>query len=248
VPDSSSPGIFLSYRREDAAPYARLLQFQLRERFPGVQVFLDLDSIEAGLDFAEVIQEALDSCSVLVALIGRQWATLVDDRGIRRLENPDDLVRYEIQTALERAVRVIPVLVDGARAPQQQELPIELHKLARLNAFELSYRRFDYDASQLVELIRKVLAAASSTRFAVGQLIIGMVVKIITVGAFVSLPPDKIGFLHINQIRRAHAGKRIGSITDVMQIGENILVEVRGINDRGKISLAMHREAVDRDV
>ena len=68
----SSRGIFLSYRREDAAPYARLLQFQLRERIPDAPVFVDMDSIEPGLDFAEVIREAVDSCAVLVALIGRQ--------------------------------------------------------------------------------------------------------------------------------------------------------------------------------
>ena len=86
VPVVSAQGIFLSYRREDAAPYARLLQFQLRDRFPDVRVFMDLDSIEAGLDFAEVIREWVDSCAVLVALIGRQWATLADEQGRRRLE------------------------------------------------------------------------------------------------------------------------------------------------------------------
>src|SRR5271169_5778357 len=95
VPGLSSRGIFLSYRREDAAPYARLLQFQLSERIPDARVFMDLDSIEAGLDFAEVIEEAVDSCAVLVALIGRQWATLVDEEGQRRIDDPDDLVRFE---------------------------------------------------------------------------------------------------------------------------------------------------------
>src|SRR6516165_8465034 len=115
MPDSSSQGIFLSYRREDAAPYARLLQFQLDERFPKARVFMDLDSIEPGLDFAEVIEEAVGSCVVLVALIGRQWATLADKEGRRRLDNPGDFARFEIRTALERGVRVVPVLVDGAR-------------------------------------------------------------------------------------------------------------------------------------
>ena len=81
VPGSSSWGVFLSYRREDAAPYARLLKLQLRERLPGAQVFMDLDSIEPGLDFAEVIREAVGSCVVLVALIGRQWSTLTDEDG-----------------------------------------------------------------------------------------------------------------------------------------------------------------------
>jgi hypothetical protein len=95
---TSEAGIFLSYRREDAAPYARLLQFHSAERFPTTRVFLDLDSIEAGLDFAEVIRNALNSTALLVALIGRQWTSSVDEEGRRRLDNPGDYVRYEINS------------------------------------------------------------------------------------------------------------------------------------------------------
>ena len=126
----SSWGVFLSYRREDAAPYARLLQVQLSKLFPDARVFMDLDSIEAGLDFAEVIRKAVDSCAVLVAWIGRQWATLADEQGHPRLYNPNDFMRFEIQRALQRGVRVIPVLVDGARPLRQEQLPAELHELA----------------------------------------------------------------------------------------------------------------------
>lgn len=158
VPGLSSQGIFLSYRREDAAPYARLLQYFFSDRIPDVHVFMDLDSIEAGVDFAEAIREAIDSCAVLVALIGRQWATLADEEGHRRIDNPDDFVRFEVQAALERGVRLIPVLVDGARPLRQQQLPSELQKLARLNALELSYSRYQYDADRLLDLIRRVLA------------------------------------------------------------------------------------------
>jgi hypothetical protein len=160
VPGLSSGGIFLSYRRQDAAPYARLLQQQLGQRFPDVRVFMDLDSIEPGLPFVKVIQQALDSCTVLVALIGRQWATLTDEEGIRRLDDPDDYVRFEVKTALERGVRVIPVLVDEARPLRQQQLPSELHQLAQLNALELSYGRYDYDAGRLFDLLQRVLAAS----------------------------------------------------------------------------------------
>ena len=159
ISDSSSEGIFLSYRREDAAPYARLLQFQLRERFPNTRVFMDLDSIEAGLDFTEVIEQAVGSCAVLVALIGRQWATLANEEGHRWLDNTDDIVRVEIQTALQRGVRVIPVLVDGAKPLRQQELPAELQKLARLNALALSYDRYQSDADRLLDLIQRVFAS-----------------------------------------------------------------------------------------
>ena len=163
MPGSSSRGIFLSYRREDATPYARLLQYLLSERIPDARVFMDLDSIEAGLDFAEVIREAVESCTVLVALIGQQWATLADEQGRRRLDDPDDFVRFEVQTALERDVRVVPVLVDGAKPLRREQLPAELHKLARLNAFELSSGRYQYDADRLVDLIQRVLAAVPGT-------------------------------------------------------------------------------------
>jgi hypothetical protein len=163
LPVVSSGGIFLSYRREDTAPYARLLQSQLYERFPGVRVFMDLDSIEAGQDFAEVIRKEVDSCAVLVALIGRKWVTLTDEQGRRRLDDPDDLVRFEVQEALERKVRVVPVLVDGARPLRQEQLPAGLRKLARLNALELSYGRYEYDADRLFDLIQRELAAAPGT-------------------------------------------------------------------------------------
>jgi hypothetical protein len=164
APVVSPRGVFLSYRHQDAAPYARLLQSRLRERFPDVRVFMDLDSIEAGLDFAEVIGEAVDSCAVLMALIGRQWATLADEQGRRRLDDPDDWVRFEIRAALERGVRVIPVLVDGVKPLRQEQLPAELQKLARLNAVYLSYGRYEYDAARLLDLVQGVLAADAGSR------------------------------------------------------------------------------------
>jgi roadblock/LC7 domain-containing protein len=157
-------GIFLSYRRQDAAPYARLLQYQLSERFPDARVFMDMDSIEAGLDFAEVIRDAVDSSAVLVALIGRQWATVADEQGRRRLDDPGDYVRFEVQTALKRGVRVIPVLVDNARPLRQEQLPAELQKLARLNALELSYGRYQYDSGRLLDLIQRVLGTSPPGR------------------------------------------------------------------------------------
>jgi TIR domain len=154
-----SEGVFISYRREDAGPYARLLKVKLGQRFPDAEVFMDLDSIEAGLDFAEVIDSALQSCVILIALIGRDWLTITDEDGDRRLDNPDDYVRYEIRTALERCVRVIPVLVDGAKPLRQQQLPDDLGKLARLNALEMSYGRYEYDETRLMAIIQRVLAS-----------------------------------------------------------------------------------------
>jgi hypothetical protein len=156
-------GVFISYRREDAGPYAWLLKEHLSERFPNTPVFMDLESIEAGVDFAEAIKSAVDSCLVLIAVIGPKWLTITDEDGRRRLDNPDDYVRFEIHTALERCVRVIPVLIDGANALRQQQLPDGLQKLARLNALEMSYRRFEYDETQLIDVIQRVLAATAGS-------------------------------------------------------------------------------------
>ena len=158
MPGAERRGVFLSYRRDDAGPYARSLQLQLSQRIKDARIFMDLDSIEPGLDFAEVIEEAVNSSAVLVALIGRQWATLTGEDGARRLDNPDDYVRFEVRTALEHGVRVIPVLIDGASALRRQDLPEELHKLARLNAAKLSWDRYQDDADRLLDLIQRVLA------------------------------------------------------------------------------------------
>jgi TIR domain len=162
VKEPLTPGVFVSYRRSDSGPYARMLQVRLSHHLPTTPVFMDLDSIEAGTDFAEAIKAGVYSCRVLVALIGPKWLTLDDGEGHRRLDDPDDYVRFEIRTALERCARVIPVLVDGATMPERQQLPDDLVKLARLNALQMSYDRYEYDESRLVTIIRKVLGAESS--------------------------------------------------------------------------------------
>jgi hypothetical protein len=161
VPAFASRGIFINYRREDSGPYARLLKTDLTAHFPEAPVFMDLDSIEAGLDFADAIESAVRSCAVLVALIGRSWLTITDEDGNRRLDDPDDFVRFEIRTALKRCVRVIPVLLDGAKALRQPQLPADLRRLARLNPLEMSYGRYEYDETRLMTVIQKVLAAGN---------------------------------------------------------------------------------------
>jgi hypothetical protein len=159
APDLPRQGIFISYRHADSVPYARLLQVNMREHFPDAPVFMDLDSIEAGLDFAKVISDAVNSSGVMVVLIGPQWATLADEEGQRRLDDPGDYVRFEIRTALKRGIRVIPVLVEAAKPPRQQDLPPDLRRLARLNALEMSCdHRYPYDADRLMSIVESVLA------------------------------------------------------------------------------------------
>jgi hypothetical protein len=148
--------IFISYRREDSAGYAGRLYERLSKRFGGDDVFMDITTVEPGLDFVEVIEKAVGSCDVLIALIGRQWLTVTDATGHRRLDDPEDFVQLEIATALDRNIRVIPVLVGGATMPHSTDLPNALKKLSRRHALEISDTRFHYDVTRLIETLEMV--------------------------------------------------------------------------------------------
>jgi hypothetical protein len=138
IPPAKSGRIFINYRREETAYAAGWLYDRLAGHFGGGQVFKDVDSIQPGDDFIEVIARAVGSCDVLLALIGDEWMTITDTQGRRRLDSSGDFVRLEIEAALSRKVRVIPVLVDGARMPRADELPDSLAALVRRQALELS--------------------------------------------------------------------------------------------------------------
>jgi hypothetical protein len=152
--------IFLSYRHEETDWQAGWLAEVLAERFGEGVVFKDVDSIQPGDDFVEVITDAVGSCEVLLVLIGNQWLTITDQNQRRRLDDPGDFVRLEIEAALTRNVRVIPVLVQGARMPRADELPDSLSKLARRHAIELSPRRFKADIRPLLEVLDKTITKA----------------------------------------------------------------------------------------
>jgi hypothetical protein len=158
VPPSAPGRIFISYRREETAYPAGWLYDRLADHYGAGQVFKDVDSIQLGDDFVEVITRAVGSCDVLLALIGDEWLTITDEHGRRRLDDPDDFVRLEIEAALARDVRVIPILVDGARMPRAEELPDSLAKLVRRQALELSPSRFEFDTGRLLKVLDGTLA------------------------------------------------------------------------------------------
>ena len=117
--------IFLSYRRDDASAYALLLFQSLSDRY-GHSVFMDIETLAPGLDFVDAINDTLGRCDILLALVGRGWLTASDAEGNARLENPEDFVRLEIEAALARNIRVVPVLVGGALMPRGNQLPGDL--------------------------------------------------------------------------------------------------------------------------
>ena len=162
-PVRAASRIFISYRRDDTAYAAGWLFDRLVDEFGPEQVFKDMDSIALGDDFVDAITAAVSSTDVLLALIGDKWLGMVDEHGERRLDDPDDFVRLEIEAALERDVRVIPILVEGARMPRSEELPRSVAALARRQALELTSSRFSSDTRTLLSVLEKTLLAAART-------------------------------------------------------------------------------------
>jgi len=147
------PGIFISYRRGDSAGYAGRLADELIARFGQDRVFVDIEGLKPGDDYIESIERSVGSCDALLVIIGHRWLTETDEGGRRRLDDPDDLHRLEIAEALERNVRVIPVLVGGARMPRTQDLPDGLTRLARRQSCEIGDARWHYDVQQLIGVL-----------------------------------------------------------------------------------------------
>ena len=124
--------------------------------FTRARIFLDVDSIPPGRDFTEELAQRVDQCDIFLAVIGRHWADVVDIDGGRRLDNPNDWVRVEIELALRLNKYIIPVLVDGAEMPPPAKLPESLRPLTRRNATRLTHERFRADAQALVVAIGKL--------------------------------------------------------------------------------------------
>jgi tetratricopeptide (TPR) repeat protein len=152
-----SGGVFISYRREDASGFARAICDRLAQRLDRKNVFFDVDNIEPGVDFVDVLTERVGACDALVAVIGKRWISSSDENNRRRLDDPNDLMRIEIEAALTRGVRVIPVLVDGARMPKREDLPESLTKLARRNGIAISHDRFDADVERLTNTLYPIV-------------------------------------------------------------------------------------------
>ncbi len=140
--------VFISYRRDDSIVHARLVHNELVARFGAGDVFMDIDDIDYGEDFARKIDAHLDASDVVVAVIGPRWADL-----LQRRARADDYVRHELSRALARSIRIVPVLVDHA-APPGPGLPPDLEPLRRLNALNLDPRALKPQLNALVEAVQ----------------------------------------------------------------------------------------------
>ena len=162
-PSATAQKVFISYRRKDTAAYAGWLYERMVARFGENNIFMDLE-MPPGIDFHERITEVVSGCVVLLIMIGPGWAEATEEDGTRRLDNPGDFVRLEIETGLARPeVTPIPVLVGGARMPKREDLPPQIQAIARRNAIELSDGRWSYDVGRLADALAHLLPDAKPT-------------------------------------------------------------------------------------
>ncbi len=154
-------GIFINYRRQDTQTYANMLYDALADHYGDERVFKDVDTIEVGRPWDRAIEAAVGRSDVMLVLIGNQWLAR-DGNGGRRLEEPKDYVRKEIEAGLKRDMRVIPVIVGGARMPEPEELPASIAGLTDIQAYELNDARWRADRDELLRRLDRVIDNGSS--------------------------------------------------------------------------------------
>jgi hypothetical protein len=156
--------IFISYRRNDSSGYSGRLAERLHAAFGAANVFMDLDDIKPGVDFTAELHSAVGKCTALLALIGPHWLNATDATGARRIDDEQDFVRQEISAALQRQIRVIPLLLQRAEMPTAADLPEPLAPLALHQAMELSDSRWDYDVDQLIKALGGRVSGRTAVR------------------------------------------------------------------------------------
>ena len=156
APFTTAPSVFISYRRDDTGGHVGRLYDALSAKFGPERLFVDIDHISPGQDFVQVVDDAVTRCTVLLVVMGKQWAG-AGRVGKRRIDDPGDFVRLEVAGGLKRAgLKVIPVLVGGATMLSPTELPDDIRDLARRNAMELSDTRWKEDVARLVAELERV--------------------------------------------------------------------------------------------
>jgi TIR domain len=144
--------IFISYRRNDTQDLAGRIADRLRAVPQVKRVFIDVDGIEPGADFAAKIDAALDASEVCLLLIGPDWRGVIGP-GEARISQEGDFVRQEVAAALSRHRRILPILANGASMPQAGELPESLGRLPAINALSVRHTYFDHDFAYLLDVL-----------------------------------------------------------------------------------------------
>jgi hypothetical protein len=157
--------IFVNYRREDEPGFAIALFGYLEQALSPEQLFMDVEGgIAPGQDFVHVIEEQVNVCEIMLVLIGSKWLTATDESGRLRLQDPQDFVRIEIDSAIRLGKQIVPVLLHKTQMPRADALPEPLKPLARLHAVRLTQERFKSDAQVLIKVLQGPPIEAETAR------------------------------------------------------------------------------------
>jgi hypothetical protein len=160
---ASEPLIMICYRREDSAAVTGRIYDRLIQHFGKTAIFKDVDSIPLGVDFREHLERVVVRSAALVVVIGDKWLERGGPGGVRRLDDPADIVRIEIESALNRGIPVIPLLVQGARMPTGAGLPPSLRALADRNGTSIGHDpHFHPDLDRVIASLETTLRLSSS--------------------------------------------------------------------------------------
>jgi hypothetical protein len=162
--------IFINYRRSLAFKDAKLLQRALQRSLGVKRVFLDTVGVEGGDHWLHTIERQVAASAAMVAIIGEGWVDALNEKGERRIDDPNDFVRFEIGRALARGIPVLPVLIDGANMPALAQLPQTLAPITFLQAMPLRMETFDDDAERIARRLRFLVAQARPRRALIWQL------------------------------------------------------------------------------
>jgi TIR domain len=147
--------IFISYRRADSRHAARLIASALREQFGKGQVFVDVDSVGAGVDFLTEVQAAVQGSAVFLVVIGENWLG-ARDGAVSRIHERHDTVRFEVEVAILNGLPILPVLLDGAAMPRAEQLPGSIAMLHRINALSVDHETWERDMKVLLAEVTRL--------------------------------------------------------------------------------------------
>lgn len=174
--------VFISYRRRDAAGEANSLYQFLASRFGADRFFFDIDGIDATADFFATLKAALGETALLVVVIGPDWAAADPETGLRRIDAPDDVVAFEIKTALANGVPILPVLVDGAEMPSPESLPDQIADLSRRQALAVRHAYFKTDMAPVAAVVREHVAPRPWAAVALGAVAVAAIAGAVATG------------------------------------------------------------------
>jgi TIR domain len=149
--------IFLSFRHEDSGAAARSLHDALGARFGPNNIYFFFERRVPGRDYLPDIRDAIVASQVVLAIVGKRWLTAVDETGAPRIDDPNDVVRYELALAFKTGKTVIPIRLEDTRLPAKGSLPLDLQPLAGKGAVSLGDERWEYDVATIIQSIERAL-------------------------------------------------------------------------------------------